>query len=197
MKKPSFFMAIAMIAGTALLPIAAQASPQPVIGQIIAGNGRPNRLTIINAFSCPFCKAYDRKTTPVNYLDWQRRGYEVEIISVVAFPSDRYSNALVQCNGMKGYLDRMRRLFEAQSMIALAPADDQKKQAIELAVAMKIPTAIALECLSPTGLKREDARTQRAQKLYKYGGTPSSYINGKFVGNGFEQTNEAIQAGRR
>lgn len=197
MNKLHLFAVIAALAG--LFPVAAPAvaADRPVVGQVVAGNGRPNRVTIISAFSCPYCKAFDRQANVPAYLDWQRRGYEVEIISVVAFPSDRYSSALVQCSGMKGYLARQRRLFEAQSMIAIAGDSGQRKQALDLATAMGIPRALAVKCLTPAALKREEERTQKAKQIYNYEGTPSHYINGKFVGNGFADLNSAIRAGRR
>ena len=197
MKTFNLFAALAALTSAFMTTAPAQAAAQPIVGQIIAGKNRPNRVTIISAFSCPFCKAFDRQAGVPAYLEWQRRGYEVEFISVVAFPSDRYSSALVQCTGMKGYLARQRRLFEAQSMIALAPESHQRKQALELADAMQIPRKAAEACLSPAALKREEARTERAKQIYNYGGTPSSYINGKFVGNGFGEVNAAVRSGRR
>lgn len=168
------------------------AAPQdyPKIGTIISGYKNPKRITVIKSLSCVFCKTLDRQLVPKTIIDLQKKGYEVEIIPVLLGERDIVPTAILNCGNAKNFTARMRRLFNSSSLYNGKTQTEAEEIALSRSNDYGLTEKKLKSCLTAENYKKVQNLTVRAKAIYKYEGTPSVYLNGRFLGNGIQELKE-------
>lgn len=157
---------------------------QLIIGDRIV-RGNKGTVTIITAFSCPFCQALDARIDP--YLNrLARRGYTIEYLPVSLRPIDDLANAAASCRDGAPYMPRIHRLNGMTSIMAGQTPAQQRAYLVALASELGSNAATMTNCTSPQRVAAIQRRNEQARQAFAYEGTPSVYLNRRFIGNGVD-----------
>lgn len=178
------------------------------IGIMERSPGAKHRLTIISAYSCPYCRVLDTKGMDEIRRTWIPRGLEVETIPFVLSPTDISATIAATCGPMAGYARRATILFRAQPDILgnWNGADyNQKNKAssrqrgtgapeiarlsglITLAPSLGLTKQQLSKCLNdPEQQRRPGDRVRDADARWHIVGTPTVLLDGKRIGSTWE-----------
>lgn len=203
-----------------LVPTAGPAQVRPDTLGIVEGLAKPkHRLTIVSAFSCVYCRAFDTKAMPELRSTWIRRGVEIESIPVSISPTDVAAAIAATCGDPRGYARRSTMLFRSQPEILSNwnGADESAKNRASMkgkaSSAPDIARLAGIYALAPTlGLtqaqlqacmtdparqERQVRREKLADAKWHVVGTPTIFLDGKPVGNTWESVRSALVAAYR
>lgn len=179
-----FLRFLAAAASAAMLATPALAAPASTrIGDIVAGKPGQPTITVVVSMSCVFCRVLERDLFPARAQALIAKGYAIEIIPAVAAPADEATTALLRCGGTKGYLGRLRRLYATSSMINASDSEGTKKRLLARATDFGLTAKQLNTCFMPPSIAANAAMTAKAQARYAYTGTPSIYLEDKFLGH--------------
>jgi hypothetical protein len=182
----SFFIAAAALAAIVAQPALAAPAQSPRIGDIVMGKGGQKTVTMIISTSCVFCRRLDSQLFPDHAQAMVKRGYSIEIIPIVATPADKAATAVLRCGGRQGYLNRLKRIYAGFSMFSRLDQAKAQNWFIARETDFGFKQGSMRACFAPEKFARDEAMSKRAQARYKFEGTPSIYLDDRFVGNLFE-----------
>lgn len=210
----------ALIALTSGAPQAKQQG-QPdttTIGMVETAGRRPSthRITVISAFSCPYCRVLDQQGMDEIRRYWLPRGLALETIPFVLSPTDIAASIAANCGPKTGYGRRTTILFRAQPEITgnwgAASEGDKKKAAsaprgsgapeiarlsgiLALAPSLGLTTAQLQTCLKDPAMQRLPEQRQRlADARWTITGTPTVLIDGRRVKGAWADIRRALVA---
>ncbi len=193
-------------------------APAP-IGIVEGPSPAKHRLTIVSAFSCPYCRVLDNQAMNELRTTWLRRGLQIESIPVSISPTDLPVAIAATCGDPRGYARRSTILFRAQPDILgnWNGADETaKKRAlarpkgvsaadigtlaglVDLAPSLGLTKPQLQQCLAdPVRQQRQVKREQLADARWNVEGTPTVFLDGKKVGNSWTTVRPAVVAAMR
>jgi len=154
------------------------------IGDVVAGSSRSQTVSVIVSLSCVFCRSLDQRMTATKINALVGRGYAVEFVPVVASDVDEVPTAILRCGGTKGYIQRLRRLYNSSSIYAGKGRSEAEAMAKSRAADYGLTAKQMNDCLTAANYLRNTQLTRAAKQKFNYTGTPSIYINGRFAGHG-------------
>lgn len=201
-----FMIATSLFAAAlASAPAPVQASKTPPIGIVETPAKQPVRhsITIVSAFSCPYCRVLDQQAMAELRSYWGPRGLRIETVPFILSPTDLAANIAVTCGPASGYARRSTILFRAQPEIlgnwrsspeearkraqampngSGAPAIARLSGLLEIAPSLGLTVKQLQACLNdPARQKRPEQRQRQADARWKIVGTPTVLIDGKVV----------------
>lgn len=212
--KRSIVAVLAAAAITLIPSIAASQKTPDVIG-IVEGPAQPNhRLTIVSAFSCGYCRAFDTKAMAELRGTWSRKGLQIESVPVSISPTDIPAAIAAACGDPRQYARRSTILFRAQPDIAgnWNGADDAAKARatakpkgtsapdiarlagiMSLASSLGLTTGQLQACIGdPVRQARQVRREKLVDAKWHVVGTPTIFLDGRPVGSGWETVRAAL-----
>lgn len=162
---------------------AAAAPTQPRIGDVVMGKKGQPTVTVILSLSCVFCRALDKELFAGKAQALVRKGYAIEIIPVVATKVDEATTAALRCGPPKGYVSRLRRLYASSSLFKVNDADAAKAKLLDRAADYGLTRPQLQACFAAKAMKANENMTTAAAARYQYPGTPSLYLDDKFLGH--------------
>lgn len=211
----------AMLAAALAAPAPAQpanTAATTAIGIVEAPEGRPTRhtITIVSAFSCPYCRVLDQQGMQELRTKWRPMGLSIETVPFVLSPTDVPASIASTCGPVAGYARRSTILFRAQPDLLgnwNAAAEDAKKRAaaiprgggalaiarlsglITLAPSLGLRPEQLVACLSDPARQRGPGQRQRAADArWKIVGTPTVLIDGKKVSGTWTEIRRVLVA---
>ena len=208
----------------ALLSVGASATAptQTVPNAIGIVEGSPtakHRLTIVSAFSCPYCRVLDMQAMTELRGTWMRRGMQIESVPVSISPTDVPSSIAATCGDPRGYARRSTILFRAQPDIlgnwsgadetakkkalakpkgASAPEIGRLAGLLELAPSLGLTKPQLQACLGdPERQARQIRREKLADQRWNVEGTPTVFLDGKKIGSAWNTVRPALVAAFR
>lgn len=217
MRFPIIAAVAAMLAVTTPATAQAPASRQfraGDIGIVEGGRQAKHRLTIVSAYSCPYCRVLDDQAMVELRRRWISRGLQIESVPVVISPTDVAASIAAVCGNPRGYARRSTILFRAQPEIlgnwrgadqtakdrAVAiPANGGAPQIARLSGVLALAPSLGLSeaqlsaCLSnPVMQRRVQERSRRADARWAVSGTPTAFIDDLKVGNTWDDIRKAL-----
>jgi hypothetical protein len=193
---------------------AAQAAPA-YIGIIEKAGNPQNRLTIISAYSCQFCRIFEKDSTPEIQEKWKRKGFLIETIPVSIGPTDFAASIVATCGDPKGFSRRNTMLFRAQPEIMANwnGLDDKTKSRLRSSPKSKTTYEIAqkagiISLSESLGLKKveveaclrddkkiriQSTREDFVNKNWNIVGTPTVFINGNKAGSTWTEVRKKLE----
>jgi len=182
---------------------------------ILQGSPRAaHRLTIVSAFSCPFCRILESQSTAELQQKWIPKGVQLEIVPAKIGQTDYASTVAAACGPVSGYLKRSTVLFRAQSSIQAnwnAAPEAARNAAMtkpngtglepvarlaglyDLAPALGISQQQLRQCLTDPQRQQQPAKWDRlAATKWKTVATPSVFLDGKKVGSTWADAQAAL-----
>lgn len=210
----------------ALIAVATATQPTKPVAAIVAApigivetsGTRPvrHRITIISAFSCPYCRVLDQQGMAEIRTYWLPRGLSLETIPFILSPTDLATSIAATCGPRSGYARRSTILFRAQPEILGnwgASPEKARSQASSmpdgrgapeiarlsgvttLAPSLGLSQAQLLSCLNNPAMQRMPTKTQRAADArWKITGTPTVLIDGKRIAGTWIEIRRALVA---
>lgn len=198
-----------------LVPNMASAQMPPPMG-VLEGNPKSDhRLTIISAFSCVYCRAFDTQAMEELRSVWIGKGLQVETIPVSISPTDIPASIAATCGDPKKYARRSTILFRSQSAIAgnWRGADEETRRKVEampkgasapeiaklsgisdMASSLGLTNRQLSECIGdPVRQARQIKREKLTDEKWHIVGTPTVFLDGKKIGSTWEDVRKALQ----
>lgn len=209
--------AITLISPLATVQAQAPASRQfkpGDIGIVEGGQQARHRLTIVSAYSCPYCRVLDDQAMTELRRRWVPRGLQIESVPVVISPTDVAASIAAVCGAPHGYARRSTILFRAQPEIlgnwrgadqsakdraTAMPAHRGALQIARLSGVLALAPSLGLSdaqlsgCLSdPAMQRRVQERGRRADARWNVGGTPTVFIDDRKVGSTWDDVRRTL-----
>lgn len=185
------------------------------VGVVEKNSNSKNRLTIISAYSCQFCRIFEKDSTPEIQAKWKRKGFIVETIPVSIAPTDFAASIVATCGNPRGFSRRNTMLFRAQPEIMANwnGLDDKTKTRLRTSPKSKTTYEIAQksglialsESLGLTKVEVESClkddrkiliqskREEFVDKNWNIIGTPTIFINGSKAGSTWTEVRKKLE----
>lgn len=195
------------VAASIIAPATATSPNTPAIGVVERHGNHPaqHRITIVSAFSCPYCRVLDQQGMGELRDYWTRRGLEIETVQLVLSPTDMATSIAATCGPSQGYGRRTTILFRSQTSVlgnwrSTPQADRDRAAAVpdgggavaiarmsgvdQLGPSLGITSAEIGRCMADTARQRMVLRRQRqADARWRITGTPTVLLDGRRIAN--------------
>lgn len=210
---------VALAAAMLSVGAAARTPPATPIGIMEGSPGAGHRLTIVSAFSCPYCRVLDAQAMPELRGTWLRRGLQIENVPVSISPTDIPASIAATCGDPKGYARRSTILFRAQPDISgnwrgasetarnkalakpkgsSAPEIGRLAGLIELAPSLGLTKPQMVACLNDPARQAGQVRREKlAGQKWNVEGTPTVFLDGRKIGSAWATVRPALTAALR
>lgn len=204
----------AMLAAMMTNGVGSAGATPATVGIVEGPANATHRITIVSAYSCPYCRVLDTQGMDDLRRIWTKRGLQIETVPFVISPTDIPASIAATCGDPSGYARRSTILFRAQPDIlgnwngadvdakrtavakargAGAPEIARLSGILTLASSLRLTRRELSACLAdPKRQRMPAARMKAADARWKIEGTPTVLLDDQKIGSSWDDVRRKL-----